>query len=121
MRKPALFLLLFLAACAERWEKPGVTEAEADAAQAACTRFAAAQIMPNIVRKMTRPAGYDPGETFCWKSNGIKQCKVVRHPGWRAAEYHTYDANAPARSAVRTSCLTNRGFTYAGLRPLRLF
>jgi hypothetical protein len=31
MCKPALFLLLFLAACAERWEKPGVTEAEADA------------------------------------------------------------------------------------------
>ena len=121
MRKPPLCLLLFLAACAERWEKPGVTEAEADAAQAACTRFAAAQIMPRLVTEMTRPAGYDPGETRCWKSNGIKQCRVVRHPGWRAAEYRTYDANAPARRAVRTNCLTNRGFTYAGLRPLRLF
>ena len=121
MCKPALFLLLFLAACAERWEKPGVTEAEADAAQAACTRFAAAQIMPRLVTEMTRPGWYDPGETSCWKSNGIKRCEVVRRPGWRVAEYRTYDANAPMRQAVRSSCLTNQGFTYKGLRPLRLF
>ena len=121
MRKPALCLLLFLAACAERWEKPGATEADSDAAQAACGRLAAAQIRPNWVSTMIRPGGYDPGETFCWKSNGIKQCQVVRKPGWRSAQYHTYDANAPMRQAVRSSCLTNQGFTYKGLRPLRLF
>jgi hypothetical protein len=34
MRKIALCLFLLLAACAERWEKPGATEADSDAAQA---------------------------------------------------------------------------------------
>ncbi len=121
MRKLALCLFLLLAACAERWEKPGATEADSNAAQAACGRLAAAQIRPHWVRTMTRPAGYDPGERVCSKHRGIKQCQVVRQPGWRSAEYHTYDANAPARQAVRSSCLTNLGFTFKGLRLLRLF
>ena len=121
MRQLAPCLFLLLAACAERWEKPGVNEAEADAAQAVCTRIAAAQIMPSWVRIMTRSAGYDPGEKVCSKRRGIKQCHVVRHAGWRPAEYHTYDANAPERRAVRARCLTSQGFTFKGLRPLRLF
>jgi hypothetical protein len=56
MRLLPLTLAVLLAACAERWEKPGATEADSDAAQAACTAQAAEQIKPAMVWMQIQPA-----------------------------------------------------------------
>lgn len=52
-----VLLLLLLAGCAERWERPGATEAESEAAQAECTAVAARQVPPAMVWGQTSP-GY---------------------------------------------------------------
>ena len=75
MRLLPLTLALLLAACAERWEKPGATEADSDAAQSACTAQAAEQIRPAMVWMQVQPAYWDSGETHCWTSpNGVTNC-----------------------------------------------
>lgn len=108
MRKPALCLLLFLAACAERWEKPGVTEAEADAAQSVCTTQAAEQVRPAMVRMQTMPGR--------WQQAGQYGGRI-----WVPPIYSTVDVNIPIRREARAKCLAEQGFAYKGLRPLRLF
>lgn len=75
MRFLPLMLLWLLSACAERWEKPGTTEAEADAAQAACTAQAAEHIKPAMVWMQVAPAYWEPGDRHCWTgANGVTHC-----------------------------------------------
>ena len=121
MRVLPLALAVLLAACAERWEKPGATEADSDAAQSACTAQAAEQIRPAMVWMQVQPAYWEPGETHCWTGpNGATRC--TRRPSrLRPAIYDWVDVNIPIRQEARAKCLNERGFTYKGLRPLRLF
>jgi hypothetical protein len=121
MRVVPLVLALLLAACAERWEKPGATEADSDAAQSACTAQAAEQIRPAMVWMQVQPAYWEPGETRCWTHpNGVRDC-VRRPPRLRPPIYDWVDVNIPIRQEARAKCLAEQGFTYKGLRPLRLF
>ena len=121
LRLLPLALLLLLAACAERWERPGATEAEADAAQSACTALAAEQIKPAMVWMQVQPAYWEAGETHCWTApNGVTRC-TRRPPRLRPPVYDWVDVNIPARQEARAKCLNEQGFTYKGLRPLRLF
>lgn len=121
MRFLALMLLCLLPACAERWEKPGTTEAEAEAAQAACTAQAAERIKPAMVWMQVSPGYWEVGDRHCWTGpNGGMQC-YTRPPRWRPPVFDWVDINIPARQEARTTCLREQGFTYQGLRPLRLF
>ncbi|MFM7779012.1 MAG: hypothetical protein ACKPB8_09690 [Alphaproteobacteria bacterium] len=121
MRALPLALLLLLTACAERWEKPGATEADSDAAQATCTAQAAEEIKPAMVWMQVQPAYWEPGETRCWTSpNGVTNC-TRRPPRLRPPIYDWVDVNIPIRQEARAKCLNEQGFTYKGLRPLRLF
>lgn len=121
MRLLPLILLLLLAACAERWEKPGATEAEGDAAQAGCTALAAEQIKPAMVWMQVAPAYWEPGDRHCWTGgNGVTHCRNSP-PRFRPPVFDWVDINIPARQEARATCLREQGFTYQGLRPLRLF
>ena len=121
MRLLPLCLLLLLAACAERWEKPGATEAESDAAQSACTAVAAEKIAPAMVWMQVQPAYWEPGDRHCWTgANGITRCRSSP-PRWRPPVFDWVDVNIPARREARAQCLQEQGFSYQGLRPLRLF
>jgi hypothetical protein len=93
MRVLPLALLLLLSACAERWEKPGATESDSDAAQATCTAQAAEQIRPAMVWMQVQPAYWEPGETHCWTSpNGGTRC--TRRPArLRPPIYDWVDVN----------------------------
>ena len=121
MRVLPLAFLLLLSACAERWEKPGATEADSEAAQSACTAQAAEEIKPAMVWMQVQPAYWEPGETHCWTSpNGGTRC--TRRPArLRPPIYDWVDVNIPIRQEARAKCLAEQGFTYKGLRPLRLF
>lgn len=115
-----LALIALLAGCAERWERPGATEAESEAAQARCTAIAAGQVPPALVWTIVAPARWEPGERRCRTYRNQTEC-VSRPPRYVPPEYGWVDANTAQRSAARAACLAEEGWTYQGLRPLRLF
>lgn len=115
-----LAILLPLAACAERWDRPGATEAESDAAQAQCEAVAAREVPPAMVWAQVSSGHWEPSERRCRTRRGVTEC--VTRPGRYVPPRHDWvDANVPRRRAVRNACLVEGGWTYQGLRPLRLF
>jgi hypothetical protein len=120
MRLPTLVLLLLLAACAERWERPGATEAESEAAQARCTLEAAERVPPALVWTQIAPAGWVPPSRVCRRHGDRTEC--LYRPGYFIPpRYGWVDVNTGHRGAARTACLTAAGWRYGGLRPLRLW
>ncbi|MBR0670189.1 hypothetical protein [Neoroseomonas soli] len=113
-------LLLLLAGCAENWERPGATEAEAEAAQAECTAWAAQQVPPALVWTQTAPGYWERPERRCFSRRGQTEC-VVRPARYQPPQYGWVDANTGPRRAARAACLQEGGWTYQGLRPLRLW
>lgn len=120
MQRIAILLLLLLAGCAERWERPGSTEAESEAAQARCTVIAAEQVPPVMVWTQVAPAQWEPGERRCRTRGDHTEC-YVRPPRYIPPQYGWVDAAVPQRRAARAVCLQAEGWSYQGLRPLRLF
>lgn len=119
MRK-ILVLLVLLAGCAERWERPGATEQDSEAAQAECTAIAARQVPPELVWMQTSPGYWEGPERRCFTRGGRTEC-IVRPGRYQPPQYGWVDANTGQRRVVRAACLTERGWTYHGLRPLRLW
>ena len=115
-----LILMLLLAGCAERWERPGATEAESDAAQALCTAIAAEQVAPVMVWTQVAPARWEAGERRCRTRGRHTECHT-RPARYIPPQYGWVDAAVPQRRAARALCLQAEGWTYQGLRPLRLF
>ncbi len=112
-------LLVLLAACAERWERPGATEAESEAALAICAAEAARQVPPAMVWTMVSPGSWIPGEQACWSEGGRRRC--VRRPArYIPPRYDWVDLAAGQRRTARNGCMAEGGWTYEGLRPLRL-
>ncbi|WP_372623137.1 hypothetical protein [Falsiroseomonas sp.] len=114
---PGLLLILLLAGCAERWVRPGTTEAEADAANAACLDRAAVAVPPNLVLTMIEPGGFDR-DRYCRRVDGRDVCRTYTR--YRPPRYDWVDANEGPRDAWRRQCMVEQGFTFQGYRPLRL-
>ncbi len=115
-----VLLMLLLTACAERWERPGATEADSEAAQQACSAAAAAQVPPAMVWAQTAAGYWQAAERRCRTRNGETEC-VYRPARYIPPRYGWVDANTGPRSAARAACLQEGGWTYQGLRPLRLW
>ncbi|MBX9701330.1 MAG: hypothetical protein K2X74_17980 [Acetobacteraceae bacterium] len=117
----ALPLMLLLgAACAERWERPGATEQESEAAQARCTAEAGERVPPALVWTQTSPGFWEPPRRICQRRGDRSEC--FYQPGYFVPpRYGWVDINTGQRRAVRDACLTAEGWTYQGLRPLRLW
>lgn len=118
--RTVVLLLLLLAGCAERWERPGATEQESEAAQAECSAIAARLVPPELVLMQTSPGYWEGPERQCFTRNGRVEC-VVRPGRYHPPRYDWVDVNAGRRREARAACLTERGWTYEGLRPLRLW
>ena len=120
MRRLALALLMLaaLAGCAERWTRPGTSEAEADNALAACRDQAILAVPAQNVWQIVEPGGYDR-DRRCWRDRGGREhCQVFTR--WRPARWGWVDVNASPREAWRRECMRAGGFTFDGYRPLRL-
>lgn len=113
----ALLLLAALAGCAERWARPGTTEAEADANNAACQDQAALAVPTHLVWQMVEMGGYDR-ERVCWRQGGREVCRIESR--YRPPRYDWVDVNRAPRDAWRRECMRARGFAFEGYRPLRL-
>ncbi len=109
--------LLLLAACAEVWVRPGTTEEEADAMNAACREAAFAAVPPQMSLQMVRPARIDR-DRICREDRGEQRCRFVDR--YRPPEWDWVDMAAGPREAWRRQCMVDKGFTFEGYRPLRL-
>jgi hypothetical protein len=118
MRLPlALLLVLALSGCAERWTRAGTTEAEADAANAACTDQAELAVPPAMSWQIVESGGtyYD---RRCWREGGRQVCQTF--PRYRPPRWGWVDLARGQRDAWRRECMRAKGFTFEGYRPLRL-
>lgn len=117
MRYLGFVVPLLLAACAERWEHPRATEAQADAMNAQCRAVAAASIPPYIVTRLAAPARVER-ERYCRRDGGRERCSFRER--YIPERWEQVDLNNNRREAVRTGCMAEKGFTFTGYRPLRL-
>lgn len=115
----ALSVLLLLAGCAERWVRPGVSEAQADAANAACGDRAALAVPQALVWQVVEPGGW-VRDWRCWVDRTGREVCVPRDR-WRPPRYGWVDMNTGPRDAWRRECMREQGFAFQGYRPLRLF
>jgi len=72
------------------------------------------------VQVLVSPARWEPGQRTC-RTYGNRTVCETRPARFVPAQYDWRDANAGQRAAVRSGCMAERGFTYQGLRPLRLW
>jgi hypothetical protein len=120
MSRPALALLLALAlaGCAERWARPGTTEAEADAANDACRDQATLAVPVLLQWRMIEPPRI-VRDRDCWRGqDGRTVCRT--YDRWRPARYGHVDVNEGPREAWRRQCMVEQGYRFEGYRPLRL-
>ena len=119
MRPFILLLLLIplLAGCAERWARPGTSEAESEAMNEACGAEAQLAVPPQMVWQQVEPARIERDRS-CWREGGRERCRVTER--FRPARYDMVDIASRAREAHRTACMREKGFTFQGYRPLRL-
>jgi hypothetical protein len=117
VRLPLLLLLILLAGCAERWVRPGTSEAQADAANAACRDRAALAVPPQMVWVMVEPGGFDR-DRICRRIDGREVCRTYSR--YRPPRFAWVDANDRPRDAWRRQCMVAEGFSFEGYRPLRL-
>ncbi len=115
----ALSLLLLLAGCAERWTRPGVSEAQADAANAACGDRAELAVPQALVWQVVEPARW-VRDWRCGVDRAGREVCIPRDR-YRPPRYGWVDMNAGPRDAWRRECMREQGFSFEGYRPLRLF
>jgi hypothetical protein len=115
---PLALILLALSGCAERWVRPGSTEAEGDAANAACANEAELAVPPLLQWRIVEPSRIER-DRHCFRNDrGNERCRVFER--FRPARWGTVDVNEMPRQAWRRQCMASQGFTFQGYRPLRL-
>lgn len=116
MKRPAALLapllaplvaMTLLAGCAERWEKPGATEAEFRAAQAQCDARAYGRWPPALRQEMVMPARWVPP---------MRSCDAQGHCAWfggwwEPPQIMVVDDHAAPRHAERRACFLANGRT----------
>jgi hypothetical protein len=114
---PILFLLL-LAGCAERWSRPGTSEAQSEAANEACADQATLAVPVQNVWTMVDPGGFERHRR-CWRTrNNQEVCDWVTN--YRPPRHAWVDVNRGPRDAWRRECMRGQGYQFEGYRPLRL-
>lgn len=112
-------VLLALAACTTRWERPGTGEQETALFEEFCRREALSLAPPALVQRLIAPARIETFRDCRQAPNGQVFCTVSQR--FVPPVIVTDDLNAPARGQFNAMCMAREGFSAAGLRPLRLF
>ena len=114
MRRAALLLAAALVGgCAEHWVKPGATEADFAAVNAACIARSYTMFAPMPVTEQVGGGYYLPGQEICHRRGPYLSCFEL--PGqFEPPIYGTVDANDPARVPVVRQCLYQGGWRPEG-------
>ena len=109
MRAALLLGALLLAGCAERWEKPGASEADFKAMRAQCDAQAFALWPPRLRQEMAMPGRWVPPMRSC-DSRG----RCTWYGGWwEPPQVMTVDDHQAPRRAERRACFIANGWTPA--------
>jgi hypothetical protein len=109
----ALFLLtlaaIALGGCAQRWTKPGATEADFKIAQLRCESHGYQRLPAELFWTQVSAGYYAPGYRNCRKSHGSRRCES--RPGhYVPARYGHVDRNEAARDRFVALCLADNGW-----------
>ncbi len=105
MRRAVLVLALMVGACAEKWDKPGGSEAEFRAMAAECEEDAAGRFPAVLREQVAIPARWFPPQRSC----GPQGC--VTYPGyWIPPQTAVVDLNQGSRNQARRSCYMAQGW-----------
>ena len=107
MRIILLLPCLLLGGCAERWERPGSTPAQAATQLQICTEQAQSEFPPRLQRRLVSEARTEQVRE-CRTQNGRENCST--NPREVPARYEEVDLNAGARPAARRDCMYGYGF-----------
>ncbi len=100
---------LLLSGCAEKWIKPGATEEEFDAMNAACYSQAAQRFPPNMRTMEVEPAHISPRVTQCREFYRGYQC--IEDGGYLVPPtYADIDLNRDPRAAETRACYYRNGW-----------
>ena len=104
-----LIAALALGACAERWDKPGATQAEFEATRTDCTARSYARL-PARPRDLQITTGYSvPPAEICLASGPVQNC--VQQQGEALPPISVIvDANERLRSQDIRACLADKGW-----------
>lgn len=103
----AMLAVLALAGCAERWQKPGASEADFKAMRAQCDAHAFGLWPPRLREEMVMPGRFVPPMRSC-DSRG----RCTWYGGWwEPPQFAVMDDAAPARRAERRACFLAEGWT----------
>lgn len=106
-RAAALLAALLLAGCAERWAKPGATEADFRAMRAQCDAHAFALWPPRLREEIVMPGRWVPP---------VRSCDVYGRCAWFGGWWEppqtmVVDDHAPPRRQERRACFLANGWT----------
>ena len=112
MRMLILTALVLLAGCAQRWEKPGATEAEFDRDLRRCEARALERHPPRLERRMISGGYFAPPRTRCHGHGKHRRCRTV--PGrYMPPVWGDVDLNRGARRGELELCLREHGWRKA--------
>lgn len=100
---------LALGGCAQRWAKPGATDADFRVAHLQCESVAYQRLPPEPVWTQLSAGHFVPGHRQCWKSRGTRYCDY--RPGhFVPPRFGHVDRNEPFRDRLVASCLVGEGW-----------
>lgn len=101
--------LLLVAGCAQRWEKPGATEADFEIAQSHCEARSQGQFPPAMMRTMSTAGYTTPVKTNCQNSGTNTNCNTTGGQ-YIPPTYRMVDQNEDARDRAVAACLLENGW-----------
>jgi hypothetical protein len=99
-----------LSGCAQRWQKPGGTEAEFEMMKAACLDIAMQKYPPLLRPEIVTPERYDPVVTNCHPAGRSMICTTAGG-GYHPPLVATVDDNEGVRDQMVRACYFEHGWS----------
>jgi hypothetical protein len=102
-------MIALLASCGPTWEKPGASQQDFEAAQAACEKQAEVKYPPLLHQILRHPAYTTPNRGACFGSPALIDC-LQSQSIYVGPQIETVDDNAAPRIQNIQSCLREKGW-----------
>lgn len=100
---------LLLGGCAQRWAKPGASEADFRVASMRCAAEGHRRLPPDLRWVQLSAGHFAPGHRWCWKAHGQRRCDYV--PGhYVPPRFGHVDINVAPRDSFFSACLVDDGW-----------
>jgi hypothetical protein len=107
-----LAALLLIAGCAQRWEKPGATQAEFEVMHSRCEARSQAEFPPVMTQVMSTAGYTTPVQTNCQNSANNTNCRTTGGQ-YMPPTYRMVDQARDPRDRAVAACLVEHGWRRA--------